>query len=137
MNCCGNDCNVPLNIPGTMISYEDGQYLLRLLQYQNNITFEIVDVVSPGFFFEIDDLSTIRETGWIKYPSMQFLAWEAKYLNYLSKLRQRIDQTDIIIPVFDKVPVGNFSKQCTVKWSFLIWRDINYKLTSLWDVWED
>eukprot|EP01118_Nematostelium_gracile_P005349 TRINITY_DN1685_c0_g1_i4.p1 TRINITY_DN1685_c0_g1~~TRINITY_DN1685_c0_g1_i4.p1 ORF type:complete len:506 (+),score=71.59 TRINITY_DN1685_c0_g1_i4:412-1929(+) len=105
MNCCGDDCNVGLNVVGCMIKYEDGQQLIQLLQ-QKVVTVEYFDEISRGFYFSIDPLSKIREVGWLKFPSFQFFSWEAVWENYLTGLRSQLSASDTVISLFTEVPLG-------------------------------
>jgi len=106
MNCSGDDCNVGLNIPGTMLEHHDGKKMETMLQTGGSVTVEFLDVTTPGFYFIIDEISTVRELGWLKYPDLKFMVWEAQYLEYMSRLRNKISQNAVVINVFNEVQLG-------------------------------
>jgi hypothetical protein len=78
MNCQGNECNLPISIPGTMISFVDGIALKNALS-QGNVDVTIASLNSAANFFGIDNQQQVQETGWLLYPSFLFLTWQGEW----------------------------------------------------------
>jgi hypothetical protein len=66
-----------------------------------------VSPATSGFFFGIDTQSRLQELGNLQYPSMQWLASAAQYLNFQGRLQATIDNENrfdspLIINVFNR-----------------------------------
>ena len=72
MNCVGGECNTLLSIPATMIPYEPG--LTAVLAGNPFARFQ-----TTPFFFAIDGQGKLQESGWLLFPSMRFMAYEAQW----------------------------------------------------------
>lgn len=58
---------------------------------------------SPNFFFAIDHHSRLREVGWLLYPDLSFLAWQAQWFLYEKQLEQNLSRPADVVSVFDDV----------------------------------
>lgn len=75
MNCNGSECNTQLNIPASMIPYEVG-YRQKT---ETNLYVRYQTTPSDTFLFGIDGEGKVEEAGWLLYPSMRFLAYQAQW----------------------------------------------------------
>ncbi len=104
MNCISDaDCNLPAQIPASLVSYEDGARLTSLLNTEGlssvNMTYHEDDV--SGFYFIIDETDALREMGWIKYAMLAHVAWQAQYQGYLAQLRFNLSIPALEVPVLN------------------------------------
>lgn len=104
MNCQGNECNLPISIPGTMISFVDGIALKNALS-QGNVDVTIASLNSAANFFGIDNQQQVQETGWLLYPSFLFLTWQGEWFDYMIELNKNLSKPADIIPVFNHAKV--------------------------------
>ena len=79
MTCVKEECAVDLKIPGTMISYEMGQKLLTLLKSGKTVYARFQHTPTRNFFLAIDAQGKLQEVGWLLYPSMRFLTYQAEW----------------------------------------------------------
>lgn len=100
MNCQGTECNTQLNIPATMIGFDTGSKIRNCtLSSQCFVRFQ--NTPSDVFAFGIDGQGKVQETGWFLYPSMQFLAYQAQWFNYMTKLLSNLTEDAVIVNVFN------------------------------------
>ncbi|XP_015757010.1 PREDICTED: uncharacterized protein LOC107336447 [Acropora digitifera] len=100
MNCQGTECNTQLNIPATMIGFDTGSKIRNCtLSSQCFVRFQ--NTPSDVFAFGIDGQGRVQETGWFLYPSMQFLAYQAQWFNYMTKLLSNLTEDAVIVNVFN------------------------------------
>ena len=85
MNCAQDDCDIPIGIQASMISFEDGLLLVRELEQQSSlaISFSSSGYSIAGYGFAIDSNSTVQALGYVLFPSFQHYSWTAEYLNYI------------------------------------------------------
>ena len=62
-----------------MISYESGQKIIKLLSLSNDVFIKFQHTPSRNFFVAIDEQGKLQEVGWLLYPSMIFLSYQAKW----------------------------------------------------------
>ncbi|ELU13514.1 hypothetical protein CAPTEDRAFT_163986 [Capitella teleta] len=107
MNCHGNECSRPINIPATNIPFQPE--LHNWFAKKGNITIQFRNQQSPNFFFAIDHHGNLAEVGWFLYPTMHFLAWQAQWFSYYSSLEQRLNQPSYSFKVFENVAMNGSS----------------------------
>lgn len=80
MTCQNKECEVEMKIPGTMIPYDEGKQIEKLLE-ENNGEIYVRFQHTPwwNFFLAIDEQGKLQEVGWLVYPSMIFLSYQAKW----------------------------------------------------------
>lgn len=103
MNCVDDECNDgSLSIPATMIDFETGQ---SILNQQQTTTIRFFAEFVPGFYFIISSDSTLSEMGWLKYPSLQYFAWQSQWENYMARLEKRVgdEREPVEFIIFDQV----------------------------------
>ena len=64
-----------------------------------DISFE--EETGPGYFAAVDADGKLQQTGWLKFPTLQYLGWAAQWLKYLQDLQTRLKQEALVIPVFE------------------------------------
>jgi len=94
MTCEGADCEEEMKIPGTMISYENGMKILKYLAHGDDIYVNFQHTPSRNFFVAIDEQGKLQEVGWLLFPSMIFLSYQAKWLNYMTNLVNNVTAMD-------------------------------------------
>jgi len=106
LNCYGNDCLDPVNIPVSSIEHD---FMVRFAAKYFDVKVKLISLSSPNFFFTIDSFGKLIEFGWALYPSMQFLSWQVQWLNYQRYLNKNISHLDeYVVPVFNKtIMVGH------------------------------
>ena len=97
MNCnTDTECNYPLGISASIITYTNGQAILNSMKavYNNGVPnpvfMEFNENQASGYYFGIDELGNFFELGWLKIPTLMFLGWQAQYQNYLIELRANL-----------------------------------------------
>ncbi|EDV28324.1 uncharacterized protein TRIADDRAFT_37261 [Trichoplax adhaerens] len=101
MNCHGNECNVRYPIPATMISYAEGQKILKLLKSKKKVDFSFQTTPSHNFYFGIDGQGKIEETGWLLYPSFLYFTWQLQWYAYKSNLIHNIAEHAKVVQIFN------------------------------------
>ena len=102
MTCDGLECEDEMKIAGTMIPYGTGQQLLQLLEEPKDVYIRFQHSPTRNFFLAIDQQGKLQEVGWLLYPSMIFLTYQAKWLNYYTSLLRNITNMDSkVINVFN------------------------------------
>lgn len=79
MTCDGAECEEEMKIPGTMISHENGKKIKRLLERGDDLYVNFQHTPSRNFFVAIDEQGKLQEVGWLLFPSMIFLSYQAKW----------------------------------------------------------
>ena len=79
ITCEGNECEEEMKTPGSMIPYESGRKILRLLEHSDEVYIKFQHTPSRNFFVAIDEQEKLQEVGWLLYPSMIFLSYQAKW----------------------------------------------------------
>eukprot|EP00794_Sanderia_malayensis_P003073 gene3073-3537_t len=100
MTCSGEECATESTIPGTMITYEAGQKLLKLLK-ENDVYARFQHTPTRNFFLALDEQGKLQEVGWLLFPSMRFLTYQAEWLNYKTSLLDKIDGMKETINIFN------------------------------------
>jgi len=101
MTCVKEECGVDLKLPGTMVSYETGQKILKLLRSGKAAYARFQHTPTRNFFLAIDEQGKLQEVGWLLYPSMRFLTYQAEWMNYMTALLQKISKMEKTINVFN------------------------------------
>ena len=106
MTCDGPECNVPLSIPATMIPYENALKLIELnttsTRRNTEVFVRLQHTPSRNFFLGIDEQGKLQEAGWLLYPSMVFLSYQAKWFNYFTNLMSNLTASNAqVITVFN------------------------------------
>lgn len=108
-----SDCAQQLTTEATMISYDDGMTLLKLLrsdarsgQFTSSKSVSVAvgssyAYNSIGFGFGIDSNSSASSLGYFLYPSFQFYGWAAQWLQYTKTLEAevRVDEREYTVEV--------------------------------------
>ena len=79
MTCDGAECEEEMKIPGTMISYDNGMKILKSILKGEEICINFQHTPSRNFFVAIDEQGKLQEVGWLLFPSMIFLSYQAKW----------------------------------------------------------
>ena len=79
MTCVKEECATELKLPGTMITFEAGKALLDLLTEGENIYVRFQHTPTRNFFLAIDEQGKLQEVGWLLFPSMRFLTYQAEW----------------------------------------------------------
>ena len=79
MVCEGSECEEEMHTPGTMVPFETGEKLLKLLAKSEDVFVRFQHTPSRNFFVAIDEQGNLQEVGWLLYPSMIFLSYQAKW----------------------------------------------------------
>ena len=83
MTCEGSECEQEIKIPGSMIPHNSGMSLLELLEQPYEVFVRFQHTPSRNFFVAIDEQGSLQEVGWLLYPSMIFLSYQAKWYVFL------------------------------------------------------
>ena len=79
MKCINEECGQESNIPGSMITYESGQKILKMLEKGDKVYAKFQHTPTRNFFLAIDEQGKLQEVGWLLYPSMIFLTYQAEW----------------------------------------------------------
>lgn len=79
LTCDHRQCFVPLHISASMISHKDGVHIKNLLLANMKLYVSYQFTPQENFFLAIDGQGKLAEVGLFLYPSMKFLAYEAKW----------------------------------------------------------
>lgn len=79
MTCVKEQCAVELKTPATMVPYEVGQRLLGLLKTDKIVYAKFQHTPTRNFFLAIDEQGKLQEVGWLLFPSMRFLTYQAEW----------------------------------------------------------
>jgi len=102
MTCEGGECEEEMKLPGSMISYENGMRIMKYLSVKEDVYINFQHTPSRNFFVAIDEQGKLQEVGWLLFPSMIFLSYQAKWLNYMTNLLHNITAMDSkVITVFN------------------------------------
>lgn len=77
--CNGRQCFVPLSLSGSMISHENGVHIKKLLLAKMKLYVSYQFTPQENFFLAIDGQGRLAEVGLFLYPSLKFMAYEAKW----------------------------------------------------------
>eukprot|EP00795_Rhopilema_esculentum_P014430 gene14430-5486_t len=101
MTCVKEECATELKLPGTMITFEAGKALLDLLKEGEDIYVRFQHTPTRNFFLAIDEQCKLQELGWLLFPSMRFLTYQAEWMNYMTALLKKISKQERTINVFN------------------------------------
>uniref|UniRef100_A0A1A8EX87 Peptide-N-glycosidase F N-terminal domain-containing protein n=3 Tax=Nothobranchius korthausae TaxID=1143690 RepID=A0A1A8EX87_9TELE len=120
MNCVGDECNYPLNIPAAMV-HEEVWVTLALRSGQLvNVSFQTTP--SPNFFIGIDQQGALAEMGWFLYPAFNFINWQAQWFEFVAGLKTKLQSPAKVVSVFDKVTMqGEKGAVATVDLPLDLW----------------
>lgn len=79
MTCDGSECEEEMKTPASMIPYESGKRILSELSVSDEVYIKFQHTPSRNFFVAIDEQGKLQEVGWLLYPSMIFLSYQAKW----------------------------------------------------------
>ena len=79
VTCDGHHCFVPLRLSASMISYDNGVHIKKLLLAKMKLYVTYQFTPQENFFLAIDGQGKLAEVGLFLYPSMKFMAYEAKW----------------------------------------------------------
>uniref|UniRef100_UPI00358E1F49 uncharacterized protein n=1 Tax=Myxine glutinosa TaxID=7769 RepID=UPI00358E1F49 len=106
MNCKDKECDTPISIPVTMVPYTHSVFTALRKGAAIKVSFQTTP--SPASFFAIDHRGNLAEMGWLLYPSLSFVVWQAQWFDYLSELESRLARPATLLPVFNRtVMQGN------------------------------
>ena len=77
--CHRHNCFHPLAIAASVIPYDKGIYIHRMLSRGEKVFVQYQTTPHENFFFAIDGQGKLGEVGMFLFPSLQFLAYEAKW----------------------------------------------------------
>lgn len=63
----------------------------------------------PGYFAAVDAEGKLQQTGWLRFPTLQYLSWAAQWLKYRQDLQAKLEQDALVIPVFESQVAGRVS----------------------------
>lgn len=101
VTCDGHHCFVPLRLSASMISYDNGVHIKKLLLAKMKLYVTYQFTPQENFFLAIDGQGKLAEVGLFLYPSMKFMAYEAKWFNYKTDLIHNLTGSARIIHVFN------------------------------------
>jgi len=78
LTCDGHHCFTPLHISASMISRKDGMLIKHLLSARMKLYVSYQFTPQENYFLGIDGQGKLAEVGLFVYPSMKFMAYEAK-----------------------------------------------------------
>lgn len=99
--CNGHQCFVPLSLSASMISHENGVHIKKLLLAKMKLYVSYQFTPQENFFLAIDGQGRLAEVGLFLYPSLKFMAYEAKWFNYKTDLIHNLTGSARIIHVFN------------------------------------
>ena len=79
LSCKGHHCFKPLYTPASMISHKDGIHIKHLLRAKMKLYVSYQFTPQENFFLGIDGQGKLTEVGLFLFPSMKFMAYEAKW----------------------------------------------------------
>ena len=79
LTCNDYNCFTPLHVAVSVISHKDGSYLKHLLMERIKLYASYQYTPQENYFLAIDSQGKLAEVGLFLYPSMKFLAYEAKW----------------------------------------------------------
>ena len=79
MTCVKEDCHTKIKLPGTMITYDIGQKVLALLKDGHSVFVRFQHTPTRNFFLAIDGQGKLQEVGWLLFPTMRFLTYQAEW----------------------------------------------------------
>ena len=79
LTCNGHHCFTPLHLSASMIPYKDGVHIKNLLQSKMKLYASYQFTPQENFFLAIDGQGKLAEVGLFLFPSMKFMAYEAKW----------------------------------------------------------
>ena len=79
MSCIDDECNTEMKTPGTMIPYDSAQKILSMLKDKKDVYIRFQHTPTRNFFLAIDEQGKLQEVGWLLYPSMVFLTYQAQW----------------------------------------------------------
>ena len=120
IRCVGLECDLPLEIPVTMVTPQGASVIESLLKEGSTATVYAPSTAVPGFFLEIDGEGLMRPPGDILDPTFAAFLWEAQYLRYQTHLTETLaHMRNVTLPVMRhllepavaqaKLPVGDGS----------------------------
>lgn len=68
-----------LKLPATMVSYETGQKLVALTKSGKTVYARFQHTPTRNFFLAVDEQGKLQEVGWLLFPSMRFLTYQAEW----------------------------------------------------------
>nr|XP_058954000.1 uncharacterized protein LOC131781372 [Pocillopora verrucosa] len=101
LSCKGHHCFKPLYTPASMISHKDGIHIKHLLRAKMKLYVSYQFTPQENFFLGIDGQGKLAEVGLFLFPSMKFMAYEAKWFNYKTDLVHNLTGSAKIIHVFN------------------------------------
>ena len=95
----------------TTVSAQAGAQLRSLMTATHGsngtINATLPTLAGAGQFLAVDATGRLAEVGWEKYALLQMVSWEAAWLDYTRELHQRLMEPAMVIPVFDRSPIGS------------------------------
>ena len=79
LTCDGHHCFIPLHISASMIPHQDGVHIKKLLLANMKLYVSYQFTPQENFFLAIDGQGKLAEVGLFLYPSLKFMAYEAKW----------------------------------------------------------
>lgn len=101
LTCDSHHCFTPLHISASMISHKDGMYIKHLLSAKMKLYVSYQFTPQENYFLGIDGQGKLAEVGLFLFPSMKFMAYEAKWFNYKTDLIHNVTGSARIIHVFN------------------------------------
>ena len=69
----------------------------------DNLTVSFQNTPSLNFFMAIDHHHRLQEVGWLLYPDLSFLAWQAQWFLYQKQLEKNLSIPAHVVTVLDDV----------------------------------
>ena len=79
LTCDSHHCFTPLHISASMISHKDGMHIKHLLSAKMKLYVSYQFTPQENYFLGIDGQGKLAEVGLFLFPSMKFMAYEAKW----------------------------------------------------------
>jgi hypothetical protein len=118
MNCIGTECSSILNIPATMVPYDER--IMTFARQGGPINVKFQTTQSDNFYLAMDRKGRLQEMGWLLYPNFNFFSWQIEGMNFLTDLEEEIAKPDIVINVFNRSRMqgeeGAFAANVKLPW---------------------
>ena len=100
MNCHTTECTTVLNIPATMVPWDERIMTFARQGGPVNVKFQTTQ--SDNFYLAIDRKGRLQEMGWLLYPNFHFFAWQIEGMAFVADLEDQLGQPDVVINVFNR-----------------------------------
>ncbi|KAJ8609830.1 hypothetical protein CTAYLR_008136 [Chrysophaeum taylorii] len=98
-----------------MISAEDAALVASTMDASGRTRLNFTTNDVRGYFVGIDSNGMLYDLGYRFVQDARFVAWEALYLAYLSKVDAADERSAYVVPVFDHAVLNDMTKKSTIQ----------------------